>query len=192
MTSTSTALREIFTAARPLVEQWLDIAEQMAAFREAATAKGLDWSQVKSLLKAQVQDERDGRGDGKRVNRIIEKAEFASAYADMLGLGFPNMNENNFSALPAAALPPAGAADEGAGADTSARCEAPAPDHVPHDPETGEIIDDLGAAIAATFPDARIEMDGSVMVATFSTGASDPGPMPEFLNRRRATSEAAA
>ena len=58
MTSTSTALREIFTAARPLVEQWLDIAEQMAAFREAATAKGLDWSKVRSQLKAQVQDER--------------------------------------------------------------------------------------------------------------------------------------
>ncbi len=64
--------------------------------RDAATEKGLDWSQVKALLKAQAQDERDG-GDGKRVNRIIEKADFASAYADMLGLGAAKMNENNFS-----------------------------------------------------------------------------------------------
>ena len=56
-----------------------------------------DWSQLKALLKAQVQDERDGKGGG-RVRRIVEKAEFASAYADMLGLA--NMNEENFSSSP--------------------------------------------------------------------------------------------
>lgn len=93
--ATSDALREVFTVARPLVEQWLDVAEQIAALREVATAKGLDWSQLKALLKAQIQDERDDDGSGKRVARIVEKAEFASAYADMLGLA--NMNENNFS-----------------------------------------------------------------------------------------------
>lgn len=98
MTSTSAALKQIFTAARPLVEQWLDVGEQIAALRDAATAKGLDWSQLKALLKAQVQDERDGKGGGKRVRRIVEKAEFASAYADMLGLA--NMNEENFSSPP--------------------------------------------------------------------------------------------
>lgn len=94
--ATSNDLRDVFSAGRPLIEQWLDIAEQMAALRDAASAKGLDWSQVKALLKAQIQDERDEAGDGKRVRRIVEKAEFASAYADMLGLA--NMNENNFSA----------------------------------------------------------------------------------------------
>ena len=45
-----------------------------------------------------MQDERDGKGGGKRVRRIVEKAEFASAYADMLGLA--NMNEENFSSPP--------------------------------------------------------------------------------------------
>lgn len=94
--TTSNALREIFTEGRPLIEQWLDVGEKIAALREVATAKGLDWSQVKALLKAQIQDERDDAGDGKRVRRIVEKAEFASAYADMLGLGL--MNEDNFSA----------------------------------------------------------------------------------------------
>ena len=94
--STSEALRSIFTAARPLVETWLDTAEQIAALRETATNAGLDWSQVKALLKAQIQDERDDAGDGKRVRKLIEKAEFACAYADMLGLG--NMNEGNISA----------------------------------------------------------------------------------------------
>jgi len=92
--TTSNALREVFTEGRPLIERWLDVGEQIAALREVATAKGLDWSQVKALLKAQIQDERDEAGDGKRVRRIVEKAEFASAYADMLGL---NLNEENFS-----------------------------------------------------------------------------------------------
>jgi hypothetical protein len=71
------------------------VAEQIAALREVATAKGLDWSQLKALMKAQIQDEREESGDGKRVRKIVEKAEFASAYADMLGLA--NINENNFS-----------------------------------------------------------------------------------------------
>jgi hypothetical protein len=97
--STSGDLKDIFAAARPLIEQWLDVGEQIAALREVATAKGLDWSQLKALLKAQIQDERDDTGEGKRVRRIVEKAEFASAYADMLGLA--NMNEKKYSAEPA-------------------------------------------------------------------------------------------
>lgn len=90
--ASSTDLCAICTEARPLIEQQLDLAEQVAALRDAATARGLDWSQIKALMKAQIQDERDG---GNRVQRIIEKAEHASAYADMLGLA--NMNEKNFS-----------------------------------------------------------------------------------------------
>lgn len=94
--SSSAALRQISTEARPLIEQWLDVSEQMAALRDVATNKGLDWSQLKALLKAQIQDERDEAGGNKRVARIVEKAEFASAYADMLGF----MNENIFLTIP--------------------------------------------------------------------------------------------
>lgn len=94
--STSKALKEICTLARPMIEQQLDLTMEIAVIRDLATAKGLDWSQIKALLKAQIQDERDDSGDGKRVKRIVEKAEFASAYADMLGLA--NMNENNYFA----------------------------------------------------------------------------------------------
>lgn len=89
---TSSDLKKIFGTARPLVEQWLDIGEQIASLREVATAQGLDWSAVKALLKAQIQDERDDSGDGKRVRKLLERAESAAAYADMLGLG-QNMNE---------------------------------------------------------------------------------------------------
>ena len=134
MTSTSTTLKQVFAAARPLVERWLDISEQMAALRDAATAQGLDWSQVKALVKAQVQDERDEAGDGKRVKRIIDKAEAASAYADMLGLA--DMNEKNFSAEPSPAstsLDVVSKAGEGAAAAPS----SPA-DHS-YDPMTGEL-----------------------------------------------------
>ena len=96
MTATSTALKEIFAAGRPLVEQWINVGTQIAALREVATEKGLDWSQVKALLKAQVQDELDGTGEGKRVKRLVERAEFASSYADMLGLA--EVNEKNYFA----------------------------------------------------------------------------------------------
>lgn len=91
-------LKALVSEARPVIERMLDDAEVLAGFREAATEKGIDWSQVKGLVKAQILDERAGDGEGKRVNAIIERADNASAYADLLGLA--KMNENNFSAEP--------------------------------------------------------------------------------------------
>ncbi|NKE77560.1 hypothetical protein [Ochrobactrum sp. MC-1LL] len=93
--SHSSELKNIYAAAYPLIEQQIELAEQVAALRDAAAAKGFDWSQIKALLKAQIMDERDGTGEGKRVQKVVEKAEFACAYADMLGLA--NINEKNFS-----------------------------------------------------------------------------------------------
>lgn len=91
MTASSTELRNLVTEARPLIEGQLDAAEIIKGLREAATAKGFDWSQIKALLKAQILDERDGKH---RVKAILEKADSATAYAGMLGW----VNENNFSA----------------------------------------------------------------------------------------------
>lgn len=88
--ATTDALRDIWTEARPYIEQQLEIAEVVKGFREAATAKGIEWSTVKALIKAQIQDEKDGKD---RVAKLVEKAEFATAYADMLGL---NLNEENY------------------------------------------------------------------------------------------------
>lgn len=87
--STLNALRDIWTEARPYVEQQLELAEVIKGFREAATAKGLEWSSIKGLIKAQIEDEKDG---GDRVQKLIAKSEFTTAYADMLGL---NLNEEN-------------------------------------------------------------------------------------------------
>lgn len=114
--ATAAQLRQIVTEARPLVEQWLDIAEQMAGLRDHATGCGFDWSQIKALVKAQVQDDRDETGSGRHVERIIERADNATSYADMLGLA--KMNEKNSFADEAAGkpatpvgIPPAPAAD---------------------------------------------------------------------------------
>jgi len=92
----SLQLKQIVTEARPLIERQLDIALQIAGLRTVVTEAGGDWSQLKALIKAQVQDEQ--ADDPKRVDRILEKADYAKIYADMLGLGRPNMNEQNYSA----------------------------------------------------------------------------------------------
>lgn len=93
--STRDELKKIVTVARPLIEQAADLGEELAAVRDAATEKGIDWSQLKSLLKASVLDEREGCS--KRVDRLLEKADFATAYADMLGFGKMNENKNTRS-----------------------------------------------------------------------------------------------
>lgn len=77
-------LRNAFEAGRPLVEAWLNIAEQMAALRDHCRTKEIDWQQLKTLLKAQIQDAE--KGETKRVDAILEKADNATAYADLLGI----------------------------------------------------------------------------------------------------------
>lgn len=91
----SLQLKQIVAEARPLIERQLEIALQIAGLRTVVTEAGGDWSQLKALIKAQVQDEQ--ADDPKRVERILEKADYAKIYADMLGLGRSNMNEENKS-----------------------------------------------------------------------------------------------
>lgn len=97
MTAASTELKNLVAEARRVIEGQLDAADLLKGFREAATAKGFDWSQIKALLKAQILDERDGK---QRVKAILEKADTATAYAGMLGWG-EEVNENNFSGIAA-------------------------------------------------------------------------------------------
>jgi hypothetical protein len=72
----------------------LDDAELIAGLRGVIADNGGDWGSLKALIKAQIQDERDEAGDGKRVKKILDKADYSAAYADMLGM--TKMNENNF------------------------------------------------------------------------------------------------
>ena len=99
---TSSHLKAIITEARPIIERQLDDAELIAGIRTKVTNDGGDWGQVRALLKAMIQDERDETGDSKRVAALLGKAEHATAYANMLGLG--NLNEkNSFAAVSAGA-----------------------------------------------------------------------------------------
>lgn len=91
----SAQLKDIVSEIRPIIERQLDDAERIAGFRDMVSANGGDWSALKALLKAQIQDERDDAGDGKRVRKILEKAGLSEEYAELLGLG--NLNEQNFS-----------------------------------------------------------------------------------------------
>lgn len=122
-------LRAIVAAARPTIVEWIDIGEQFTGLREACKAKGLDWGQIKGLIKAQVLDERD---NGNRVAKIVEKADFASSYAAMLGLLPDEMNNKNYSvsvsALPIVTAAPDLAAEESVGTDTSLAPTAPVPE----------------------------------------------------------------
>jgi hypothetical protein len=92
----SRALKHIVAEARPIIERQLDDAEIIAGLRDVVASQGGDWSALKALIKAQIQDERDETGNGKRVKKIIDKADFSTGYADMLGWRI--MNEKNFSA----------------------------------------------------------------------------------------------
>lgn len=92
----SKTLKEIVSEARPIIERQLDDAEMIAGLRDVVANAGGDWSALKALIKAQIQDERDETGNGKRVKKILDKAGFSTDYASMLG--WSNMNEKNFSA----------------------------------------------------------------------------------------------
>ena len=89
----STELKQIASEARIVIERQLADAEIIAGLRDVVAEKGGDWSALKALIKAQVQDEQDGTGEGKRVKKLIDKAEFSTEYATTLGL---NMNEENY------------------------------------------------------------------------------------------------
>lgn len=91
----SAQIKKIVTEARPIIERQLEDATKLAGLRDVVAAAGGDWSQLKALIKAQIRDEETG--DGKHVRKILDKADYALGYADMLGLGGPNMNEENFS-----------------------------------------------------------------------------------------------
>lgn len=83
-------LRETAKAIRPLIEESLQLRDDFAAYRTSITEAGGDWMALKALVKAQVEDEREGKGEHTRVAKIIAKADASASYADIL-----NLNENN-------------------------------------------------------------------------------------------------
>lgn len=183
---TAAALKKIVAEARPLIEQQLDLAEKVAGLREVVTTNGGDWSQLKALVKAQIQDERDDAGDGKRVRKILDRADYAQTYADMLGLG--NMNEESFSddeTIAEFTIHVGGeraeeitsnASNSGALSAETAQEEI-TPDH---DPETGEITEPAKPAssgVAAVETEAPSSVDSGdaphSVAATIQQGSAE-------------------
>lgn len=175
--STSSDLKGLFTEALPLIDRWLDLRDEFAALRDAATAKGIDWGQVKALAKAHAEDARDESGEGKRVRRIIDKADYASAYADMLGLAklneknsFPNNDRSTGadgeSTLAGRSKQPASDVDVALGKRTPEKVEA--------DPRT--------AADRPSSEGGHIASAGASLIPRTNFELSD---LPEFLDRRR-------
>lgn len=91
----SSDLKKIRDEARPYIRRQMEDAKVIASFREVVAAGGGDWSALKAVIKAEIQDEDDDAGDRKKIGKIVGKAEWTRIYADMLGLGGSNMNEKN-------------------------------------------------------------------------------------------------
>lgn len=77
-------LTGLFAEARRLAGCAISLKAETAATRDAATKNGFDWSQIKALAAAVTADEE--AGTSKRLEKLLSRADFAVAYADMLGL----------------------------------------------------------------------------------------------------------
>lgn len=93
MTVSASDLRNIAREARGPIEDQMDAADILAALGKTCRDKGIDWSQLKALVKAQIRDERDETGEGGYVEAILSRADNAAAYADLLA----KMNKKNIS-----------------------------------------------------------------------------------------------
>lgn len=193
--SATSDLKAVFTETVPLVERWIDLRDEFAALRDAATAKGLDWGQIKALAKAHVEDAE--AGETKRVARIIEKAEYASSYAEMLRLqpdvievdaelNAPNLNENNSFLRDGAEV-----AREAHNLEVAGSSPAPATS-IDLEALVADIADenrheevDCGPAVGDEFPKIVLRGNGRDTWAT-SAAADDwqCPPPPDFLLRR--------
>lgn len=74
-------LRKIAREYREVAERKLDDKELCKGFSDLCREEGISWTQLRGLVDAETADGRDG---GDRVGKIVEKADFASSYADLL------------------------------------------------------------------------------------------------------------
>lgn len=146
---------------RPHIEAALDTAEVLKGMAAAAREKGIDWTQLKALVKAQALDAREGTD--KRVAAIIEKADYAASYADMLG--FASANVNNFSE------------SRSSSASVAAGTVAPAQRPVQQEP--------AAQAISSSTPSqTHQQLQASVAMTRSGGDPFDFPDVPAFLDRR--------
>ena len=95
-------LQELLDAYEPVLDREFDVKDATKGLRDLATKKGIDWSAFKAVAKARKQDERDAEEgkEGGRLDKIIERADFAQAYANMLGFTEDEREKENRSSEP--------------------------------------------------------------------------------------------
>jgi hypothetical protein len=74
-------LRKIAREYRLVADRKLDDKELCKGFSDLCREEGIAWTQLRALVDAEAADARDG---GHRVGKIVEKADFASSYAEIL------------------------------------------------------------------------------------------------------------
>lgn len=90
---TSEQIKKIKAEVAPFIRRQMEDAAVIASFRDVVATAGGDWAALKAVIKAEIQDE--DAGDGKKIGKVAEKAEWTRIYLDLLGIA-PNMNEENF------------------------------------------------------------------------------------------------
>lgn len=84
MSDTGKIIRDVAKETRPIIEQMMEGAEVLARLGRVCRDNDIDWSQLKALIKAQIRDEQDEEGKGEYVAAIINRADAAQAYVDIL------------------------------------------------------------------------------------------------------------
>jgi len=178
--------------ARPVIERWLEIGEQIAAFRDLATEKQIKWSQLKAVLVASIKDV-DG---GKRLQKLADTADNLLLCADILlnpkganrkEIKYPDRSSPTKQSPSAVPIPDTTSRDGGAAAPaaTSGKSTAaaegalnsPQPDGAP---STNSAIET--AALSSPHLHGRIEPDRKTGFSAVST-LPDDDCIPTFLDR---------
>lgn len=175
---TSKFLKGIMTEAYPVIKRQVEDAKIVSGFRDTVAANGGDWSALKALIKAHVEDTLDEEGGNKRVQKILDKADSSNAYAGMLGL---IMNEKNFIADDDEVDPSTGEITEPQSAPQAARDLATSPSPqgqvaTPSQTKTstdgGTTAQDIGSPADSVTGEASRASDGAGPVATHYLKAS--------------------
>lgn len=167
----TTDLKSLAGEARLVIDRALDDAVILKGLSEAARAKGIDWTQLKALVKAQAQDARDG---GHRVGKLVERADFACAYAAALG---GEMNENDKTRSSSDGLTKALDKEKAVNRKTTTqRMVAHA--------ETSQALADAGMISQEAAAENKVIAAG--MIRKFGEPLPDNLDLPEFLDRRSA------
>jgi hypothetical protein len=163
-------LRKIAREYRLVAERKLDDKELCKGFSDLCREEGIAWTQLRALVDAEAADARDG---GHRVGKIVEKANFASAYAEILaGSKDEQISQIRSSASinQNAADPDTGIVRPAPGREIKRESESGKREH--HDPESYQ-----SSVSASGTEKLRQQLQASIAM----TDALD---LPAFLDRR--------